>query len=122
MIRTQGDGIENPEVVVETRRKSMRSTSSAEETEKVDKLGKQLLSKKIQSSSSSSSSSFYSSLSQAQVNVTNYPPEVKPIGKKFYLIPKLISHNNTLPKKPKTPKLIIMEPYKVRNFIIFRKF
>lgn len=119
MIRTQGDGVENPEVVVETRRKSMRSTSSAEETEKVDKLGKQLLSKKIQSSSSSSS--LYSSLSHSQVNVTNYPPEVKPTGKKFYLIPKLISQRNSLPKIPRTPKLIIMEPYKVRNFIIFRK-
>lgn len=119
MIRTQGDGIENPEVVVETRRKSMRSTSSAEDSEKVDKLGKQLLSKKIQSSSSSS---FYSSLSQSQVNVTNYPPEVKPIGKKFYLIPKLIPNHNTLPKIPKTPKLIIMEPYKVRKLeFFFRK-
>lgn len=115
MIRTQGDGVENPEAVFETHSRSNRSTSSVEDTEKVDRLGKQLLSKKIQSSSSSSS--FYSqpSLSQSHVVVSNFPPEVKPNGKKFYLIPKLISsQNKSLTLKPKIPKLIIMEPYKVR--------
>lgn len=121
MIRTQGDGIENPETIVETRRRSNRSSSSLQEdTEKVERLGKQFLSKKIQSSSSSSS--FYSppSLSQSHVVVSNFPPEVKPIGKKFYLIPKLVSttQNRSLSLKPKIPKLIIMEPYKVREKLI----
>lgn len=111
MIRTQGDGNENPEIVHESQRRSMKSTSSTEDTEKVDRLGKQFLSKKFQSSSSSS---FYSSSLQSQKAVSNFPPEIKPIGKKFFLIPKLIAPKFTSSSnKPKSPKLIIMEPYKV---------
>lgn len=110
MIRTQGDGIENPEITTEARRRSVKSTSSTEDTEKVDRLGKQFLSKKIQSSSSLS---FYNPSLQSQSVVNNFPPEVKPNGKRFFLIPKLIPKKTNLLAKPKAPKLIIMEPYKV---------
>lgn len=113
MIRTQGDGKENPEAILESRRRSVKSTSSTEDTEKLDKLGKQILSKKIQSSSS-----FYNPSLSSQSVVTNFPPEIKPNGKKFFLIPKLIAPRKlNLLAKPKAPKLIIMEPYKVsRDF------
>lgn len=114
MIRTEGDGIENPSEATETSRRSLKSTSSAEDTEKVDRIGKQFLTKKFQSSSSSTS--FFSpSLQTANIAVSNFPPEIKPAGKKFFLIPKLIAptRSNVLPLKPKVPKLIMMEPYKV---------
>lgn len=115
MIRTQGDGTENPEVTQETRtRKALRSTSSNDDNindNNLKSLGREFISKKIQSSSSTSS--YYNPTVQ-QDNVINFPREVKPKGKKFYLIPKLITKGNNLTLvKNKTPKLILMEPYRV---------
>lgn len=112
-IRTQGDGTEHPEILLEINRKVSRSSVDGE---KVDKLGKQYLTKKIQSSSSLL---YNSSLNQE--NVANFPREVKPNGKKFFLIPKLIPPKSSeLNLRNKRPKLILMEPYKVSliNIII----
>jgi len=105
-IRTQGDGTEYPEVVAESSRKVSRSSIDIE----VDKLGRKYLSKKIQSSSSL----LYNS-SENPETVINFPRAVKPNGKKFYLIPKLIPKTTGFELKNKTPKLILMEPYKVRS-------
>jgi hypothetical protein len=110
-IRTQGDGTEYPEgqSAPETGRKVLRSTSSsAADSEKVDKLGKQYLSKKIQSSSSS----IYNSIGQPEL-VHNFPREVTPKGKKFFLIPKLVPPKTGLSLRNRNPKLILLEPYRV---------
>lgn len=103
-VRTSGDGTEYPEVVAESSRKISRSSVDSQ----VDKLGKKYLSKKIQSSSSL----LYNS-SENQETVINFPREVKPNGKRFYLIPKLIPKSVGVHMKNKTPKLILLEPYKV---------
>lgn len=113
-VRTSADGAENPEVVQETSRKVSRSSIDGE---KVDKLGKQYLFKKIQSSPS-----LIYNLSVNQEALINFPREVKPKGKKFYLIPKLIPSKTTdFSLKNKSPKLILMEPYKVSHFIILSR-
>ena len=104
-IRTQGDGTEYPEIVTESSRKVSRSSP---DDNQVNKLARKYLSKKIQSSSSL----LYNS-SENQETVINFPREVKPNGKKFYLIPKLIPKSGEFHLKNKTPKLILMEPYKV---------
>ncbi|KAG5673347.1 hypothetical protein PVAND_003405 [Polypedilum vanderplanki] len=108
-VRTQGDGREYPEeTVIETKRKTQRSTSSAPDSEKIDKLGKQYLSKKIQSSATS----IYNPIGQQEL-VHNFPREVTPKGKKFYLIPKLVPKSSSnLKIKNKNPKLILLEPYR----------
>ena len=105
-IREQGDGTECPEILAETSRKASRSSFIDKE---VDKLGKKYLKEKIQSSSSL----LYDS-SVVNLSVVNFPRQVQPKGKKFYLIPKLIPPKSAeLHLKNKSPRLILMEPYKV---------
>lgn len=113
-IRTQGDGIEadNAAKLQESNRRALNSTSSAENEKLVEKIGREFicLSKKIQSPSSSSS--YYNASTQHE-SVHNFPREVKPTGKKFYLIPRLVNKSSSLNLKNKNPRLILFEPYRV---------
>jgi hypothetical protein len=110
MIRTQGDGTDSPDnVVPEITHRKISRTSSNDNNNDVDRLGKQFLTKKIQASSSSI---YYNPVNTE--SVANFPKEVTTNKKKFYLIPKLIAPKTSdMKMRNKNPRLILCEPYKV---------
>lgn len=111
-IRTQGDGNESPDITPEATHKSIaQAVQKAEDNNnKLDKLGRQYLSKQFQSTSS---------ILYNPTNTTdqtfNYPPPVEPKGKRFYLIPKLVHTTTAKPLSLRNKKLnlVLMEPYRV---------
>lgn len=111
-VRTQGDGTEHPEVTTSDvgYKRAARKTSSADD-DRIDKLGKDYLSKQT------TSSILYDPTPSDSQNY-NYPPPVQPKGKRFYLIPKLVKQSE-FPKgalKNRKLNLVLMEPYKVSRF------
>lgn len=108
-VRTQGDGTEHPEVTTtEVRSKGVVRKGSSVDADKIDKLGKDYLSKQT------TSSILYDPRPSDNQNY-NYPPPVQPKGKRFYLIPKLVKQSEIPQASLKNRKLnlILMEPYKV---------
>lgn len=107
-VRTQGDGTEHPDVTTtEVRSKGVVRKGSSVDADKIDKLGKDYLSKQT------TSSILYDPRPSDNQNY-NYPPPVQPKGKRFYLIPKLVKQSE-LPQaslKNRKLNLILMEPYK----------
>lgn len=113
-VRTSGDGIENPEKLLPIestfKRSQKLSSTSSIDADKIDKLGKEYLSKQFEKSSHQILYNPTVSDSQA----TNYPPPKLPKGKKFYLIPKLVTPNRQIQAlRNRKLNLILMEPYKV---------
>lgn len=110
-VRTQGDGIENPDVTTPEvpSKNAVKSTSVVDDN--IDKLGKEFLSKQFQSTSSIVRINPLNSESQNY----NYPPPTQPKGKRFYLIPKLIKSSTAKINSLKNKKLnlVLMEPYRV---------
>lgn len=107
-VRTQGDGIENPEAkLTEGTHKTIRKHSV--EAENIDKLGKEYLSKQT-----TSATILYDPTGTENQNF-NYPPPIQPKGKRFYLIPKLVKQAEVSRGGLKNRKLnlILMEPYRV---------
>lgn len=114
-VRTSGDGTENPEkAALETtfKRTQKSSTSSVDDKDKIDKLGKSYLTKQFQSSSSHHQILYNPTTSDSQS--FNYPPPVQPKGKRFYLIPKLVTPKSSVQSlKNRKLNLVLMEPYRV---------
>lgn len=116
-VRTSGDGVENPEkTTLETTFKRTQKTSSTSsvDADKIDKLGKEYLTKQFQSSSSHHQILYNPTTSDSQK--FNYPPAVQPKGKRFYLIPKLVTPKTSIQTlKNRKLNLVLMEPYRVSN-------
>lgn len=109
-IRTSGDGTESPEAsLVEAKKSFICLESSSESAVRIDKLGKEYLTKQFQSTSS-----ILYNPSSSENKTLNYPLPIEPNGKRFYLIPR-IAPSKSLPAslKNRKPTLILMEPYRV---------
>lgn len=116
-VRTSGDGTENPEKsqpIESTFKRSQRSsTNSSVDADKIDKLGKEYLTKQFEKSSQHQIL-YNPTVSDSQA--LNYPPPVQPKGKRFYLIPKLVTPKSSIQAlKNRKLNLVLMEPYKVRK-------
>lgn len=112
-VRTQGDGTEHPDTTTtEVHYKSAPKKSSAD-ADKIDKLGKEYLSKQT-------TSSILYDPTNSENQSFNYPPAVLPKGKRFYLIPKLMKQSEVSGKCLKNRKLnlVLMEPYRVSFSVI----
>lgn len=109
-IRTQGDGTESPDHTATQEATSKNAPKSASaDADKIDKLGKQYLSKQFQSTSSI----LYDPTNSETQNF-NYPPPVQPKGKRFYLIPKLVQPKSSpVSIRNRKLNLVLMEPYRV---------
>lgn len=110
-VRTQGDGTEHPDVTTsEVGYKKQEPKTSSGDADKIDKLGKDYLSKQT-------TSSILYDPTHSENQSFNYPPPVQPKGKRFYLIPKLAKQSE-LPQgalKNRKLNLVLIEPYKVRT-------
>jgi hypothetical protein len=106
MIRTSGDGTENPELPETS--KSVERKTSAQNDERLNLLGKQYLSKQMKSSSQ-----ILLVNPSATTSAENFPLPIEPVGKRFYLIPKLVSKPQSVLTKNRKLNLVLMEPYKV---------
>lgn len=122
-VRTSGDGKEEAEkTTLETTFKRTQKTSSTSsvDADKIDKLGKDYLTKQFQSSSLSHHQILYNPTTSDSQKF-NFPPAVQPKGKRFYLIPKLVTPKSSLQTlKNRKLNLILMEPYRVSNREIFK--
>lgn len=107
-IRTEGDGKEAGYLATEAVHRA--TESSAAPVDNIDKLGREYLSKR------SSSSILYNPTISSAKQSSSYPPEKQPIGKKFFLVPKLVQpKTSAISLKNRNPRLILFEPYKVRS-------
>jgi hypothetical protein len=82
-------------------------------------LGKDYLSKQFHSSSSHHQILYNPTLSSAENSQNfNYPPPIQPKGKKFFLIPKLVTPKSSVQSlKNRKLNLVLMEPYRVSILI-----
>jgi hypothetical protein len=106
-VRTCGDGTENPEVL-EISKTTQRKQSSSQNEEEINLLGKRYLSKQMKSSSQ-----ILLVNPSSTTSAENFPLPVEPNGKRFYLIPKLVSKPQSVLTKNRKLNLVLMEPYKV---------
>lgn len=109
-VRTQGDGTEHPETTTTEVHHKIAQKKPSIDADKIDKLGKEYLSKQT-----TSASILYDPTNSENSSPTNYPPAVLPKGKRFYLIPKLVKQSEESGKCLKNRKLnlVLMEPYRV---------
>lgn len=106
-VRTQGDGTESPEVGPSEATFKKHSKASSDRGEKIDKLGKDYLSKQ-------QTSTILYDPAKVDKESYNFPPPVLPKGKRFYLIPKLVKHPEAARGlKNRKLNLVLMEPYRV---------
>lgn len=109
LIRTSGDGTENPDKLPETSKSDVGSSSS-QNVEQINMLGKQYLSKQMKSSSQ-----LLLVNPSDTTSALNFPLPIEPQGKRFYLIPKLAAKSPSVLLKNRKQNLILIEPYKVNT-------
>lgn len=108
-LRTQGDGIENPDVAGSTESSAKIHRKTSADDSKIEKLGKEYLAKQ-----QTTSTTILFDPHQTDSGKYNFPPPVQPKGKRFYFIPKLAQQSEvSRGLKKRQLNLVLIEPYKV---------